>query len=274
MTRTFLLVPFFILLAVAGGCAQNPKDKNVMIETKYGNIVIRLYNDTPLHRDNFLKLVTDGYYNDILFHRVINEFMIQGGDPDSKNAPAGKMLGNGGPGYQVNAEIVYPKHFHKKGALAAARTADQINPQRQSSGSQFYIVQGKIYSDEELNMLEQSIAGRQTQEIMMKYMEPHREEFMALQSNSDNDGIRALMEQISQEATPEMEAVEAFKFPNEVREAYKTVGGTPHLDNAYTVFGEVIEGFDVIDTIAAVETDEKNRPLKDVAMKVKLVDAR
>ena len=159
------------------------KETLVLISTSRGDIKVKLYNETPLHRDNFIKLVKEGYYNGLLFHRVINNFMIQGGDPDSKNAPSGQMLGNGGPDYTIPAEII-PELKHVKGSLAAARMGDQVNPKRESSGSQFYIVQ------------------------------------------NDN--------------------------------------GTPHLDGAYTIFGQTIEGMDVIDKIAQVKTDRFNRPIEDV----------
>ncbi len=184
----------------------------VLIKTNMGNLKVKLYNETPKHRDNFIKLVKEGYYNKTLFHRVINGFMIQGGDPDSKTATKGQMLGNGGPDYTIPAEFVSAK-FHKKGALAAARTGDDVNPKKESSGSQFYIAQGKVYSDAELNMFEQRMGK---------------------------------------------------KFTPAQRAAYKTVGGTPHLDGSYTVFGELIEGFDVLDKIAAVPGDQMNRPTEDV----------
>ena len=277
MKRYFLVMAIFATFAVASGCAQTPSkgqqtmEQKVLIETSMGNIVIKLYDDTPLHRDNFIKLVKSGFYNDLIFHRVINNFMIQGGDPDSKNAEPNQSLGQGGPGYQIDAEIIYPKHFHKKGALAAARTSDQINPKRQSSGSQFYIVQGKVYTNEELNNMEQSIIMQKSQAITRKYMEPHRDEYMKLQQSGDTEGMKKLQEQIMQEASGELALIEAYKIPEEVRKAYSTVGGTPHLDDAYTVFGEVVEGLDVIDKIAAVKTNNQDRPLENIVMKMKVV---
>jgi peptidyl-prolyl cis-trans isomerase B (cyclophilin B) len=198
----------------------NEPEKIVLITTDFGTIKVKLYNETPLHRDNFIKLVSSGFYNGLLFHRVINQFMIQGGDPDSRNAKAGQMLGNGGPGYTIPAEIM-PQYFHKKGALAAARMGDNVNPQKESSGSQFYLVQGKVHSNEELDFFE-SRTGK--------------------------------------------------KYAAAQRNAYTTLGGTPHLDGGYTVFGEVIEGLDVIDKIAQVPGDGQNRPLKDVKMTVSIVE--
>lgn len=194
--------------------------QKVLIKTDFGNMTVLLYDGTPQHRDNFIKLVKEGFYNGTLFHRVIKDFMIQGGDPDSKNAKAGQQLGVGGPGYTVEAEF-RPEYFHKKGALAAARQGDQMNPQRRSSGSQFYIVQGKKITAPELNNIVQSTGAAYT------------------------------ADQIN---------------------AYQTIGGTPFLDTQYTVFGEVIEGLNVIDKIAAIKTGGGNRPEKDIKMTITLLD--
>lgn len=196
------------------------KQYYIKISTNYGDMVAKLYNETPQHRDNILKLAKEGYFDDLLFHRVIPQFMIQGGDPDSRNAPAGKQLGSGGPAYTIPAEF-NSNFIHKKGALSAARQGDQVNPKKASSGSQFYIVQGKTYTDEELKNLE-------------------------MQTRST--------------ITPEHKKI------------YKEIGGTPFLDNNYTVFGEVISGLDVIDKIAAVKTMPGDRPEKDVKMKITIVD--
>ena len=269
--KQYFLVLTICTMATSISCGQNLNDADVIIETSYGNIAIKLYDETPLHRDNFLKLAREGFYDDLIFHRVINEFMIQGGDPESKNASAEQALGGGGPGYQVDAEIVYPKYFHKKGALAAARTDDQINPQRKSSGSQFYIVQGKVYTNEEVDAMEQSMIQRQSQTIVNKYFEPYREEYMKLHAANDVQAMQKMQEQVMKEAADELEALKSFKMPDQIREAYTTVGGTPRLDDAYTVFGEVVDGLDVVDKIAAVATGAQNRPLQNVVMKMKLV---
>jgi len=265
-------ITILLLMALCmpfAGCAQ--KQELVLIETSFGNIKIKLYDETPLHRDNFIKLVRSGFYDGLLFHRVINEFMIQGGDPDSRDAAPSKQLGQGGPGYNVDAEIIYPKYFHKKGALAAARQGDQINPKKQSSGSQFYLVQGKVYSNEELDQLEKVTGDRQRQEIMMKYMMPHRETFMQFQKTGDQAELQKLIETVTAQAAPEVEVLQAYKMPEEQRLAYTTIGGTPNLDNAYTVFGEVVEGLDVIDKIAALETDAAAKPIQDVVTTVKII---
>ncbi len=192
----------------------------VKISTDYGDMVIKLYNGTPLHRDNFIKLVKGHFYDGTLFHRVIKDFMIQGGDPDSKGAAAGQMLGNGGPGYTIPAEF-RKEYFHKKGVIAAAREGDNVNPEKASSGSQFYIVQGRKWTNNELNTMEQQ---------------------------------------------------RHHLIPWEQKEVYMKVGGTPFLDGAYTVFGEVITGLNVIDSIASLPGDRNNRPLKDVKMTVSLIE--
>jgi peptidyl-prolyl cis-trans isomerase B (cyclophilin B) len=196
---------------------KKDRKRDVLIQTSKGDILLRLSDSTPLHRDNFLKLVKQQYYDSVLFHRVINNFMIQAGDPNSKNAPAGQPLGEGGPGYTIPAEF-RTTLFHKKGMIAAARQGDNVNPEKASSGSQFYITQGRKFTDAGLDSLETfRLQGR--------------------------------------------------KIPPEQREAYKTIGGTPHLDQGYTVFGEVIKGLDVIDKIAAVPTSkaaDKDRPLEDI----------
>lgn len=189
----------------------------VRIETPYGDMVVKLYDETPKHRDNFVKLVKEGFYDGLLFHRVIGNFMIQGGDPDSKGAPANRMLGMGDVGYTIPAEFVKGL-YHKKGALAAARQGDAVNPAKASSGCQFYIVQGQVYPQEMFAMFESR----------------------------------------------------GLTLNDEQKQLYSTVGGTPHLDGDYTVFGEVIEGLDVIDKIAAVQTNGADRPVEDIWMKMRL----
>jgi len=239
----------------------NPTDVKVLISTSLGDIEVLLYGDTPKHQANFIKLVKDGYYNGTLFHRVINEFMVQAGDPDSKNAPAGKSLGQGGPGYQIDAEFVYPRHFHKRGALAAARTADQINPERKSSGSQFYIVTGKAYTASELDQMEQQLKQAEMQKIFYQIAGERRAEITSMQQKGDQAGLQQLQEEII--ALAESKAGDV-KFTPEQREAYSTVGGTPFLDNQYTVFGEVVRGMDVVEKIEKTKTGAGDRPVEDV----------
>lgn len=237
-------------------------DAKVLIKTSMGDIEILLYGDTPKHQANFLKLVKEGFYNGTLFHRVINEFMVQAGDPDSKSAPAGKMLGQGGPGYQIDAEFVYPKHFHKAGALAAARTADQVNPERKSSGSQFYIVTGKKYTDAELNQMEAQMKQGAVQSEFYRIAGQHQAEITKMQQEGDRAGLMKLQEEIIAQA--EKAAANAPGLTAEQREAYSTVGGTPFLDNQYTVFGEVIKGMDVVNKIEKTATGANDRPKEDV----------
>ena len=215
MKKTLLFLFVATMMTMMWSCKES--NTYVLIETEYGNMKAELYNSTPLHKENFIKLVEEGFYDDLLFHRVIRGFMIQGGDPQSKGADMNIPLGGGGPGYQIDAEIGAP---HFKGTLAAARTGDAVNPERRSSGSQFYIVQGSIQSDAQLNS---------------------------------------------------WETRKGFKYNESQREKYRTVGGTPQLDADYTVFGELVEGLDVIDQIAAVQTNGSDRPMQDVTMKISIV---
>lgn len=251
--------------------STNAKEPVVTISTDYGTIKIKLYNETPQHRDNFIKLAKEGFYNGLLFHRIIKDFMIQGGDPDSKDAPASKQLGAGDVGYTIPAEFVYPKYYHKKGALAAARQGDQVNPEKRSSGCQFYIVQGKTYSDKELNRIEESKKNKTIQNEFYKLVSENKDTVMALRRNHDQEGMQKLQDEFIQKATAAADAKpEAWKMPEDMRKAYKEVGGTPFLDNDYTVYGEVIEGLDIIDKIAEVETSTGDRPVNDIKMTVKV----
>lgn len=243
--------------------AQATGDALVEIKTSVGDITIRLYGETPKHRDNFLKLVNDGFYNDVLFHRVINKFMIQTGDPESKGAPAGKMLGAGGPGYDIDAEIVYPQFFHKRGALAAARQGDEVNPDRRSSGSQFYIVTGKVYNASQLGQMEKQLQMQQMQAIFNDLASQHRDSIMAMRRNRDQAGLQALQDELVKKTEAEA-AKNPVKLTDAQREAYTTVGGTPHLDGTYTVFGEVVEGMDVVAKIETTATGAQDRPKEDI----------
>jgi peptidyl-prolyl cis-trans isomerase B (cyclophilin B) len=260
-----------IVLAFVFATCEEP-EKKVLIKTSFGDMKVRLYEDTPEHRANFLKLVEEGFYDQLLFHRVIDGFMIQGGDPESKEAPEGKRLGSGGPGYTLPAEINYPKHFHKKGALAAARQSDQVNPDRESSGSQFYIVQGKTYTSEELDNIEEENSRRRIQSKMFDMLNPYQDSLMAMRQRGDREGFESLIEEIEQRAKEALGDSASFSFPENIREAYSTIGGTPQLDGAYTVFGEVEEGLNVIDSIAAVATDQYDRPVKDIEMTMVVIE--
>ena len=261
-----LLSVFFLM----NGCKKK-EQRVVLLKTDYGNIKIRLYDETPRHRDNFIKLTEEGFYNGLLFHRVINEFMIQGGDPDSKNAKPGEQLGNGGSGYKLPAEIRFPELFHKRGVIAAAREGDRVNPEKKSSGSQFYIVQGKKFTDEQLDKVERRVNQMRKQQLHYKFMSQYQDSLMALQQEQKFEEFYALQKKI-QELTDKELKKDMFKFPENVREAYKTIGGTPHLDSNYTVFGEVTDGMDVVDSIAAVKTDANDRPLKDIRMTIEVLE--
>lgn len=219
------IITLFISLIFFAGISQADTHKTyyVRITTSYGDIVVKLYNETPIHRKNFVKLCKKGFYNKVLFHRVIKNFVIQAGDPTSVRALAGKQYGDKGPGYNLKAEII-PGLFHKRGALAAARESDPKNPYRESSGSQFYIVTGKVYNDKLLDIAQTKINQR----------------------NAAN-GIK-----------------ETYSISEEQRDVYKTLGGIPHLDNQYTIFGEVIEGMDIVDRISVVKTDDTDRPMDDI----------
>ena len=225
------------------------KETLVKIETTAGDIKVKLYNETPKHRDNFIKLVKDGVYEGTLFHRVIKDFMIQAGDPDSKNAPKGKMLGAGDVGYTVPAEFVYPKYFHKKGALSAARQGDNVNPKKESSGCQFYIVTGKVYNDSTLLGMESQMNENKINVIFNKLAQKHMKEIYKMRKANDQDGLYALQDTLFIQAEAEAAKQPDFHFTPEQIKAYTTVGGTPHLDGEYTVFGEVVEGMDIVDKI-------------------------
>ena len=238
----------------------------VKISTPKGDIRVRLYDETPQHRDNFVKLVNEGFYNGTLFPRVIKGFMIQGGDPDSIGAPAGKMLGTGGPGYNVPAEIVYPQLFHKRGALAAARQSDEVNPERESSGSQFYLVYGKVYTPQELKQMEKQMSMQQEQAIFNKLVQQNRSQILELRKARNQAGLQELQDQLIAETKKQMKELPAPKFTPEQQEAYTTVGGTPFLDNQYTVFGEVESGMEVVAEIQQCATLSADRPKEDISM--------
>lgn len=265
MKNRFLAVG--LLFFFTSGCAQK-KDYLIKINTNYGEMVAILYDETPKHKQNFIKLAQAHFYDSTLFHRVIEGFMIQGGDPNSKKAKAGDNLGNGSPGYTIEAEF-NPKFFHKKGALAAARLSDEQNPTKASSGSQFYIVQGKIIPEDEINSLK--IDQGKLNSAMRQFMSKPENKPIA-------DSLRQLYMSGNMEAfnskvfslAPAVEKATGIKVMNEVSpekiKAYTTLGGVAFLDNGYTVFGEVIKGIEVIDKIAAVKKGLADRPVEDVRM--------
>lgn len=250
-----------------GNDMDNKKETALLIETSLGDVKVKLYNETPAHRDNIVKLAKEGFYEGTLFHRVIRDFMIQAGDPDSKNAPAGKQLGAGDVGYTVPAEFVYPRYFHKKGALSAARQSDQVNPEKASSGCQFYIVTGKVYTPEQLLQMEQQLNEKKVADIFNRLAQKHIKEIYRMRKDNDQDALFDLQEKLVAQAREEAAKQPDFKFTPEQVKAYTTVGGTPHLDGEYTVFGEVTEGMDVIDAIQQTKTDKGDRPVENVVIK-------
>ena len=238
------------------------------IKTTLGDITVRLYDETPIHRDNFVKLVKEGYYDGTLFHRVIKDFMIQGGDPDSKGAPAGKMLGVGGPDYTLEAEIK-DNLYHKRGALAAARQGDEVNPERRSSGSQFYIVWGQVYKENQLNQLGKQIRMQKVQDAFNDLAKARREEIMQMRRERNRAGLQELQDQLIAEAENK---VGKQGLTDEQMQLYSTVGGTPHLDGQYTVFGEVEEGLNVVEQIQNTATGRADRPTNDIDMRMTIID--
>lgn len=239
-------------------------DARVLVRTNQGDFTVLLYGDTPRHRDNFLKLAKEGYYDSTLFHRVIKDFMVQAGDPDSRTAAPGQALGAGGPEYKIDAEIVYPKHFHKRYALAAARQGDQVNPTKKSSGSQFYVVTGQKVPEGQLDAMAAQLINKQKQSVFNRLAMEHRSEIIEMQRQGDRAGLNALQDKLIAQMEAEVAAQPAPTLTPEQRTAYSTIGGAPHLDGDYTVFGEVIDGFDTIDRIERAATDGHDRPKEDI----------
>ena len=240
----------------------------VKIQTMLGNIIVRLYDETPLHRDNFVKLAKEGYYDGTLFHRVIKDFMVQGGDPDSKGAPAGKMLGMGGPGYTIDAEIK-DNLFHRRGALAAARLGDQVNPERKSSGSQFYIAWGQVYNEAQLRQFSKQLRMQRVQDAFNALAAEHRSEILQMRKERNRAGLQELQDRLASEA--EKRVGHAGLSDEQIR-VYSTIGGVPHLDGQYTVFGEVEEGLDVVEMIQGTATGRGDRPVDDIEMRVVVIE--
>lgn len=249
------------------------KEPIVQIETSYGNIKIKLYNETPKHRDNFLKLTREGFYKDLLFHRVIKDFMIQGGDPDSRTASDTTFLGNGDLEYMIDAEFRTPEIYHKKGALAAARIGDDVNPDKKSSASQFYIVMGQTFTDSALQALEKTRFERLKQDILKNLQAANADTVKELYRTGDRAALAEFRAKLQTQAEKEADARKSeILFTPEQRETYKTIGGVPRLDGSYTVYGEVTEGFDVVDKIQNVATNNHDRPLENIKMNITLLE--
>ncbi len=265
-----------ILLCFLISCSSGKKketaasrEKIILIATTSGNIKVKLYNETPKHRDNFMKLVNQNFYDSLLFHRVIEKFMIQGGDPDSKKAKQGAVLGNGDVGYTIPAEF-NRKFFHKRGALAAARNGDDINPNKESSGCQFYIVHGRSYSDSLLKIQEGRVNGYIRQGIFGQIMDKPenktlKDNFTRYQAGKMWDSLKVLSAKMAPLVDAEVQKRGSeYHYNEEQRKAYTTVGGAPHLDGNYTVFGEVLEGMETVDKIAAAKRDPSDRPVDNI----------
>lgn len=269
--RTLALTAMAAVSFNAFSQEKSMKNVEIEIQTTAGDITVRLFDDTPVHRDNFVRLAEEGFYDGVLFHRVIDGFMVQTGDPDSRTAQPGQMLGSGTPGYELDAEILCPAHFHRRGALAAAREGDDTNPQKRSSGSQFYIVTGKTLNPGQLRAYERQRNLEIEQQVREELMAQNRDTIMALRKARNLSALQQLQDEIVMK-TDSLTAERKFRLTPEQREAYATEGGTPFLDGEYTVFGEVVSGMDVVDRIQKAPTDAADRPLEDIritGMKIK-----
>ncbi|MGK7392918.1 MAG: peptidylprolyl isomerase [Candidatus Cyclobacteriaceae bacterium M3_2C_046] len=263
MFKNILLISLLTSLTFCADNSGNSKDYLITLKTTEGDIKMILFDQTPKHKENFLKLARDGFYDGVLFHRVIEDFMIQTGDPDSKEAEPGTSLGNGGPGYNIPAEFNQDL-FHQKGAVAAARQGDNMNPDKESSGSQFYIVHGKKFGEEELLIDQDMLYYYFRQYLEEEGQEELREKVMGLQQSQKFDQIQQLIMSYKGAMEKKYDIKLQKNYPEERLKAYTTVGGAPHLDDAYTVFGKVVEGLDVVDQIATTETGAADRPKEDI----------
>ena len=247
--------------------AEKAPETIVLMHTTKGDIKLKLYNETPRHRDNFIQLVKNGQYEGLLFHRVIKDFMIQGGDVTSKNAPMNKSLGAGDLGYTIPAEFVYPKYFHKKGALCAARTGDEVNPEKASSASQFYIVTGKVYKESDLKQIEKQLENALKQSIFARLQAEYRPKIMELYRSGNKEELAILRDTLIGKTELEAERrKDETKLTEEQQKTYTTIGGVPFLDNQYTVYGEVVEGLETVDAIQNAKTNKQDRPTENIAI--------
>ena len=265
--QLFILAVCLVVLTACGAGSKKTsnmeKRTQVKIETTMGDIVVELYNETPKHRDNFIKLAKEGMYDSTLFHRVIRNFMIQAGDPDSKTAADTAQLGGGDVGYTVPAEFV-PKFFHKKGALAAARMGDDVNPERASSGCQFYIVTGRKFREAQLLDMAGQKNNNRVEEIFNELARKHMKEIYKLRKAGNDDALYELQDSLETQAYALAKEEEPFMFSAEQLAAYSTIGGAPHLDGAYTVFGQVLEGMETVEKIELTKTGKADRPVENV----------
>lgn len=267
-TNNLLIIAVItVLLAACGAGTKKSTDMEkrtqVKIETTMGDILVELYNETPKHRDNFIKLAKEGVYDSTLFHRVIRQFMIQAGDPESKNANDTAQLGGGDVGYTIPAEFV-PKFFHKKGALAAARMGDDVNPERASSGCQFYIVTGRKFREAQLLDMAGQKNNARLDTLFNQLARKHMKEIYKLRKAGDDNALLELQDKLEAEAYALYKEEEPFMFTPEQIGAYTTIGGAPHLDGAYTVFGQVLEGMEAVEKIEGTKTGKADRPVENV----------
>ena len=276
MKYFMIVVGFLYVVGTNTAKCQTFGKETILISTAYGNMKLKLFKETPLHRNNFIKLVKQGFYDSLLFHRVINHFMIQGGDPDSRSANDTALLGNGDVDYWIPAEF-NKKIYHNKGMLAAAREGDDVDPEKESSGSQFYIVMGKRYDSAALRKEELRVNKNIVQKIncnvaysgksaaLKKY-------YLRLDAEGKMDSLKYARQQLVDPVSIALyERTPHFTYTAEQRKTYATLGGVPHLDMNYTIFGEVIEGLEVIDKIAAVKTDKNDRPKENIKMKISII---
>lgn len=270
MKKTTIL--FTLILCCITACTGNQKKNNnmandnvtlVKIETTMGDITVKLYDETPKHKENFIKLVKEGVYDSTLFHRVIKNFMIQAGDPTSKTASATDTLGSGDVGYTIPAEF-NPKFFHKRGVLAAARQGDDVNPNKESSGCQFYIVTGRKFSEAQMINMENQMNEARLDTVFQALARKHMKEIYKMRKANDMEGLMELQDSLENQARKEVAKEPALKFTPEQIKAYTTVGGAPHLDGSYTVFGEVVDGMNVVAEIETAKTNRQDRPTQDI----------
>ena len=274
MKKISIRICMFLAIATISSCSfsQNkPASEGpmVLIKTKYGDMKVVLYNETPLHRDNFMKLTKEKVFDSLIFHRVIKGFMVQGGDPNSKRATKDQVLGDGDLNYTVPAEIV-PGIIHKKGVIAAARNGDEENPERRSSATQFYLAQGKVYKLDDVPSIEQNLNSRTIESLFLKLKAEKIDTLMLFQMARNQTGYDKVLAKLRQQAERQVDK-NPIRLTKQQIETYTTLGGIPHLDGAYTVFGEVIEGMAVIDSIAAQPTGKNDRPLENIRMKIEVI---
>lgn len=267
-----VLLSILFSIFISNAVLAQATNSIILIETNFGNMKLMLYKDTPKHRKNFLQLIENKHFDGTLFYRVIKGFVAQGGSQDSRNAPAGKMIGYGAANRTIESEF-NPSHFHKKGAIASPRQPDKVNIFKESDVSQFYIVHGRVFTNAELNAMEKEVNGPLRKKIVKRYLTKSKRAILdSLKQAKKVDEFRAIAKKIKESIEFDYSSSrEKLEFSEAQRKAYTTVGGVPHLDNNYTVFGEIISGFSVLDKIANLKTDANDRPYSDVKMKIKIV---